>query len=134
MVALVCTFFPAQMSGAACAGGRLAFLLPADVCEGIRRLHFWNRICQQYRLVAAVTFADEAAPFPTVDTNAMVFLFTKSEALGRFPLAARVRKRRRSNFCRTEWTRVFKRRELFTTAKLVEALKTGLSAPAKNAK
>ena len=75
-------------------GGRLAFLLPADVCEGISSSAFWNRICQQYRLVAAMTFADEAAPFPAVDTNAMVFLFTKEKPLGRFSLATRVRKRR----------------------------------------
>jgi len=60
-------------------GGRLAFLLPADVCEGISSSIFWNRICQQYRLIAAMTFADQAAPFPTVDTNAMVFLFTKEK-------------------------------------------------------
>ena len=44
-------------------GGRLAFLLPADVCEGISSSAFWNRICQQYRLAAAMTFADEAAHF-----------------------------------------------------------------------
>jgi adenine-specific DNA-methyltransferase len=58
-------------------GGRLAFLLPADVCEGISAAAFWNRTCQQYRLFAVITFADAAAPFPDVDTNAMVFLFSK---------------------------------------------------------
>lgn len=55
--------------------GRLAFLLPADVCEGISSSAFWNRICRQFRLVAAMTFSDPAAPFPAVDTNAMVFFF-----------------------------------------------------------
>jgi len=59
--------------------GRLAFLLPADVCEGISSSVFWHRICQQYRLIAAMTFAEAAAPFPTVDTNAMVFLFANEK-------------------------------------------------------
>ncbi|MGA3283235.1 MAG: N-6 DNA methylase [Verrucomicrobiota bacterium] len=109
-------------------GGRLAFLLPADVCEGISSYAFWNRICQQYRLVAAMTFADEAAPFPTVDTNAMVFLFTKEKPLEDFL-----------------WLRVCERDGEAISAvldgqkpssvvnlhrrKLAEALKTGLSRP-----
>ncbi len=109
-------------------GGRLAFLLPADVCEGISSSAFWNRICQQYRLVAAITFADEAAPFPTVDTNAMVFLFTKEKPLEDFL-----------------WLRVCERNgEAISAAldgrkpsiavglhhrNLAEAMKTGLSRP-----
>src|SRR5208283_3162602 len=109
-------------------GGRLAFLLPADVCEGISSSAFWNRIGQQYRLVAAMTFADEAAPFPTVDTNAMVFLFAKEPP--------------REHFI---WLRVCERDSEAVSAaldgrksssavdlhcrKLAEALKTGLSRP-----
>ena len=109
-------------------GGRLAFLLPADVCEGISSSAFWNRICQQHRLVAAVTFADEAAPFPIVDTNAMVFLFTKEAPQEKIL-----------------WLRVCKRDAGAISAalddgkpndaaglchrKLTEAVKTGLSRP-----
>jgi hypothetical protein len=58
--------------------GRLAFLLPADVCEGISSRALWNRLCQLYRLEAILTFDESAAPFPKVDTNAMVFLMSHS--------------------------------------------------------
>ncbi len=109
-------------------GGRLAFLLPADVCEGISSSAFWNRICQQYRLVAAMTFADAAAPFPAVDTNAMVFLFTKDKPKEEFlwlrvcerdgaAIAAALDGQKPSNA-----VSLFHRQ-------LTEALKTGLSRP-----
>jgi adenine-specific DNA-methyltransferase len=58
--------------------GRLAFLLPADVCEGISSRRLWNRLCELYRLEAVLTFDESAAPFPQVDTNAMVFLMSRS--------------------------------------------------------
>lgn len=58
--------------------GRLAFLLPADVCEGISSRALWNRLCERYRLEAILTFNESAAPFPKVDTNAMVFLMSHS--------------------------------------------------------
>jgi len=58
--------------------GRLAFLLPADVCEGISSPALWNRLCERYRLEAILTFDESAAPFPKVDTNAMVFLMSHS--------------------------------------------------------
>ncbi|HET7623983.1 MAG TPA: N-6 DNA methylase [Verrucomicrobiae bacterium] len=60
------------------AGGRLAFLLPADVCEGISSRQLWNRLCELFRLDAVLTFNESAAPFPQVDTNAMVFLMSRS--------------------------------------------------------
>ena len=58
--------------------GRLAFLLPADVCEGISSRALWNRLCERYRLEAILTFDESAAPFPKLDTNAMVFLMSHS--------------------------------------------------------
>ena len=58
--------------------GRLAFLLPADVCEGVSSRALWNRLCERYRLEAILTFDESAAPFPQVDTNAMVFLMSHS--------------------------------------------------------
>jgi len=59
-------------------GGRLAFLLPADVCEGISSRALWNRLCERFRLEAVLTFDESAAPFPKVDTNAMVFLISNN--------------------------------------------------------
>ncbi len=57
-------------------GGRLAFLLPADVCEGVSSRALWNRLCERFRLQAVLTFDPAAAPFPKVDTNALVFLIS----------------------------------------------------------
>src|SRR6266704_3571588 len=57
-------------------GGRLAFLLPADVCEGVSSSSAWSRICERFRLEAVLTFSERAAPFPQVDTNAMVFFIS----------------------------------------------------------
>ena len=64
--------------------GRLAFLLPADVCEGISSRALWNRLCERFRLEAVLTFDEAAAPFPKVDTNAMVFLMSRSAPEKRF--------------------------------------------------
>ena len=56
--------------------GRLAFLLPADVCEGVSSSAVWKRLGEKYRIDAVVTFEQSAAPFPSVDTNAMLFLLS----------------------------------------------------------
>lgn len=55
-------------------GGRLAFIMPADTCEGIFAPTLWKWVLDKYRLDAVVTFAHEATPFPNVDTNAVVFM------------------------------------------------------------
>ena len=54
-------------------GGRLAYIVSADICEGVFSATLWQWICSHYRLDAVITFAPEAAPFPEVDTNAIVF-------------------------------------------------------------
>ncbi len=60
-------------------GGRLAFLLPADVCEGVSSRALWYRLCERFYLEAVLTFDKSAAPFPQVDTNAIVFLISNNE-------------------------------------------------------
>ncbi|MCU0783633.1 MAG: SAM-dependent methyltransferase [Verrucomicrobia bacterium] len=112
-------------------GGRLAFLLPADVCEGISSSAFWNRICQQYQLVAAMTFADEAAPFPTVDTNAMVFLFTNEKPLVDF-IWLRVCERDGEAISDALAGRKPSSAVNLHRRKLAEAIKTGLSRPPRD--
>lgn len=59
-------------------GGRLAFIMPADVCEGGSAKKLWSWIVENFCLEAVVTFAEAAAPFPNVDTNAIIF-FIKNE-------------------------------------------------------
>jgi adenine-specific DNA-methyltransferase len=56
--------------------GRLAFIMPADTCEGIFAPTLWKWITTNYRLDAVVTFAPEASPFPNVDTNPLIFLIS----------------------------------------------------------
>lgn len=56
--------------------GRLAFIMPADTCEGVFSPALWDWIASRYRLEAVVTFAPEASPFPGVDTNPVIFFIT----------------------------------------------------------
>ncbi len=60
--------------------GRLAFIMPADTCEGIFAKKLWNWIANKYCLESVVTFLPEATPFPKVDTNAVVFLVKNKKA------------------------------------------------------
>ena len=54
--------------------GRLAFIMPADTCEGVFATDLWQWVTTHYRLEALVTFTPEASPFPGVDTNAIIFM------------------------------------------------------------
>jgi hypothetical protein len=59
-------------------GGRLAFILPADTCEGVFAPLLWRWITRTFCLDAIITFAPEASPFPRVDTNALIVLVRKA--------------------------------------------------------
>ncbi|MFL6275831.1 MAG: N-6 DNA methylase [Blastocatellia bacterium] len=59
-------------------GGRLAFIMPADTCEGVFATTLWRWITERFRLDAVITFASAASPFPAVDTNAVIFLIENS--------------------------------------------------------
>src|SRR5262245_3101457 len=54
--------------------GRLAFIVPADTCEGVFAQTLWRWITSRYRLDAVITFTPEASPFPNVDTNPIILL------------------------------------------------------------
>jgi hypothetical protein len=64
--------------------GKLAFIMPADTCEGIFSEKLWNWITNKYCLEAVYTFLPEATPFPDVDTNAVVFLIKNKTKFERF--------------------------------------------------
>lgn len=55
-------------------GGRLAFIVSADICEGVYARTLWTWIASRFCLDAVVTFAPVATPFPGVDTNAVLLL------------------------------------------------------------
>lgn len=82
------------------AGGRLAFIVPADICEGVFARPLWNWIIAQYRLECVVTFAAEATPFPNVDTNPLIICLSRNPPQSSFTWA-RVLKPAPSHF--TKW-------------------------------
>lgn len=59
-------------------GGRLAFIMPADTCEGVFAPALWHWITTRYRLDAVLTFDPQASPFPGVDTNPIVFMIERA--------------------------------------------------------
>ena len=54
--------------------GKLAFIMPADTCEGKFAKNLWQWISENFCIECAITFDEKATPFPNVDTNAIVFL------------------------------------------------------------
>ncbi|MGH9752163.1 MAG: HsdM family class I SAM-dependent methyltransferase [Blastocatellia bacterium] len=65
-------------------GGRLAFIVSADTCEGVFAGTLWRWIASRYRLDAVVTFTPEASPFPNVDTNPVILLIRNARPEAHF--------------------------------------------------
>ncbi|MCC6445588.1 MAG: N-6 DNA methylase [Armatimonadetes bacterium] len=65
-------------------GGRLAFIVPADTCEGVFAPSLWDWIARRFHLDAVVTFTPEASPFPGVDINAVILMIRNSRPENRF--------------------------------------------------
>ncbi|MCU0339846.1 MAG: N-6 DNA methylase [Spirosomaceae bacterium] len=59
--------------------GKLAFIMPADTCEGKFAKNLWKWISSTFCIEAVITFEERATPFPNVDTNAIIFLIKNSE-------------------------------------------------------
>jgi len=111
--------------------GRLAFIMPADTCEGVFARTLWSWITKNYRLDAVITFEPQASPFPRVDTNPLIFLIQKARP-GEQLLWARVTKAETSEL--KAWTASRFTRHPGTAVSvykrtLSEALATGLSRP-----
>lgn len=64
--------------------GRLAFIMPADICEGVFAPALWRWITAQFCLDSVVTFDSAATPFPGVDTNALVFFVRRAAPRSHF--------------------------------------------------
>ena len=60
-------------------GGRLAFIMPADTCEGVFSKRLWNWISKKFCIDGVITFEHKATPFPGVDTNAVIFLIKNEQ-------------------------------------------------------
>lgn len=111
--------------------GRLAFIMPADSCEGIFAPVLWQWITRHYCLEAVVTFDPEASPFPGVDTNPVIFMLRRAPPSAQFFWA------RCHRACTAELVRWIVSRfrysatdDLFVNRReIAEALQTGLSRP-----
>lgn len=115
-------------------GGRLAFIMPADTCEGVFSATLWAWIAHTYRLEAVVTFAPEASPFPGVDTNPVIFFISNASPAEQLlwarclePETNQLKDWAASGFAKAGGTLEVSRRSLS------EALSTGLSRPAYQA-
>ncbi|MCX7804923.1 MAG: SAM-dependent methyltransferase [Planctomycetota bacterium] len=74
-------------------GGRLAFIVPADTCEGKFALQLWTWITANFALDAVITFSPEASPFPNIDTNPLILLIRHAPPNRKFLWARCVRQR-----------------------------------------
>ncbi|WP_197705458.1 Eco57I restriction-modification methylase domain-containing protein, partial [Dolichospermum compactum] len=113
--------------------GRLAFIMPADTCEGIFAQKLWQWITKNYCLECVVTFHENATPFPKVDTNAIIFFIKKSEPVQIIKwIKANEANEELFNFVKSD----FKDTNYITleinNRELKEGLATGLSRPKQN--
>lgn len=112
-------------------GGRLAFIMPADTCEGVFAPNLWRWIGERFRLDAVISFTPEATPFPQVDTNPLIFLISNDPPAREIHWARCVRAETESlsrwtasDFAESDPQALDIRRR-----GLSEALETGLSRP-----
>lgn len=109
--------------------GRLAFIMPADTCEGKFASDLWTWITRNFALDAVITFSPEATPFPNVDTNPLIFFIRNAPPNAQFlwvkcyrPATDALKRWVRSGF------KEVSEQDLFVTVRdLKEGLFTGLS-------
>jgi len=113
--------------------GRLAFIMPADTCEGKFASDLWRWISSNYALEAVMTFAPEASPFPNVDTNPIIFFIRKTAPQKEF-LWGKCYEAQTESFktwVRSGFTIVPEKVLSVFIRDLSEGLSTGLSRPPK---
>ncbi len=113
------------------AGGRLAFIMPADICEGVSAKKLWKWIVENFSLEAVVTFAEAAAPFPNVDTNAIIFFIKNEKAQTSFCWATLTQKDSSDllDFVSCDFKQSDLRNIEVVSRQTNEAVETGLSRP-----
>lgn len=117
------------------AGGRLAFIMPADICEGVSAKKLWSWIVENFRLEAVVTFANTAAPFPNVDTNAIVFFIKNEPPRTSFSWVKLSERNERDliNFVLSDFKQSDFHSIEVVSRQINEAVETGLSRPPQKA-
>ena len=113
--------------------GRLAFIMPADTCEGIFAQKLWQWITKNYCLECVATFHENATPFPKVDTNAIIFFIKKSEPVQIIKwIKANEANEELFNFVKSDFKDTNHITLEINNRDLKEALATGLSRPEQN--
>ncbi len=114
--------------------GKLAFIMPADTCEGKFAKNLWNWISDKFCIECVITFDEKATPFPNVDTNAIIFLIKNAASQKTLhwikaneAYSADLLKFVSSNFKLKEFDSLE-----ITTRQLKEGIATGLSRPEQN--
>jgi hypothetical protein len=111
--------------------GRLAFIMPADTCEGKFAHDLWRWIAGNFTLDAVVVFASDASPFPGVDTNPIIFFIRNSRPRTTFSWARCCEPKTESlkMWVRSDFAMVPGKALVVTVRDLSEGLATGLSRP-----
>jgi methylase of polypeptide subunit release factors len=114
--------------------GKLAFIMPADTCEGKFAKNLWKWISEKFCIEGVITFDERATPFPNVDTNAIIFLIknTNSQKTLQWVKAKRAYSDDLLRFVTSNFKlKKFDSLEIITR-QLKEGLATGLSRPEQN--
>ncbi|MEM6966888.1 MAG: SAM-dependent methyltransferase, partial [Bacteroidota bacterium] len=111
--------------------GRLAFIMPADTCEGRFADKLWKWITKHYCLECVCTFKEGATPFPDVDTNALVFFIRNSKPKNTIQWieVSEAYTDCLLNYVKSEFKEQICDSLNVTNRNLQEALETGLSRP-----
>ncbi|HOU13218.1 MAG TPA: N-6 DNA methylase [Anaerolineae bacterium] len=111
--------------------GCLAFILPADVCEGKFAPDLWRWISTHYALDAVIAFTPAASPFPEVDTNPLIFFIRNSPPTEQFLWATceEAQTETLKMWVRSGFTAIPAHGLTVTARFLSEGLRTGLSRP-----
>ena len=114
--------------------GKLAFILPADSCEGTFAKKLWKWVTEKYCLECVVTFNEKATPFPNVDTNAIIVFIKKSKSLKHlyWAKANQAFSKDFLNFVLSGFRKQSFETITISERQLTEALDTGLSRPEQN--
>ena len=108
-------------------GGRLAFIVPADVCEGKFANRLWRWITTHFALEAIVTFAPSASPFPQADVNPVILLIRNTHPSDTFYWAKCICAK---PWSARQWLTEHAGDDLIVTRRsLAEGVATGLSRP-----
>lgn len=111
--------------------GKLAFIMPADTCEGTFAKKLWDWIIKNFCLECVVTFNEAATPFPTIDTNAVIFLIKKDVQKKEifWVRANEAYSKDLYNFISSDFKKLEQNTLNITKRDIEEAIETGLSRP-----